>query len=145
MGASLLDRGDYLTGKEYLRDIRRMDIEVKALKEKIEKMRQDAECIRSMRLSDMPKGGSGRDASDIVAELVDMQNICLDKLTGMYRERKKALDCIMHISDGEQRAVLILYYLVGKSWDDIASELCYSPRAIFKIHGNALVEFERVQ
>jgi hypothetical protein len=36
-------------------------------------------------------------------------------------------------------------YISGKSWDDVASAMGYDRRTIFRIHGKALKEVEKIK
>ena len=68
-----------MTAKEFLWSIRSDDLELKTLGEQIKHTRQEAEGVRAMQLSDMPKGGKGVDAAALLAEVVDLQTIYFEK------------------------------------------------------------------
>ena len=133
-----------MTAKEFLRSLRKMALEIDALQAEIVLMRQEAEGIKAMTLSDMPKGGQMKDAADIIAEVADLQRSRYALTLERMEKREQAMLAITKMEDGEQRAVLIMRYILGKSWDDIAEEMHYSMRGIFKLHGQALQEFEQV-
>lgn len=64
-----------------------------------------------------------------------------DKLIDMRIEAKAM---IKMLPDETQQAVLYARYINCSRWENIASDMEYSWRGIFKIHGLALKNFERV-
>jgi DNA-directed RNA polymerase specialized sigma subunit len=49
------------------------------------------------------------------------------------------------MDDINQQLLLELRYLSGKGWDEIAASMGYDPRTVYRIHGKALKEFERMK
>ena len=131
-----------MAAKDFLRSLRKMDAEIRALQLQIEKLRGDAEGVKAMAISDMPKGGNGYNAGDLIAEVVDLQAVCAMKMRELVKHRSEAVNIIMKIGRTDQRAVLMLYYCNCQSWEQVADALNYSVRQVLRIHGEALVEFE---
>lgn len=131
-----------MTAKEFLRSLRKTEIEIRALRMQIDKLRGEAQGVKAMTLSDMPKGGKSRGADDAIADIVDLQALCAEKIDALVRERSMASRIIMQIERSELRTVLTLYYFDGMSWDEVAAEMFYSVRQVLRLHGEALVEFE---
>lgn len=133
-----------MTAKEFLRSIRKMTLEIDALGEEITQLRHEAEGIRAMTLSDMPKGGQPKDAAEIIAEVCDLQRTRYALVLERLAKREEAMVVITQIADGEERTVLMMRYILGKSWDEIVDETHYAYSSVFKLHGEALRSFERV-
>lgn len=133
-----------MTAKEYLNEIRKADLELDALNAKIGQLREQAQGVRAMQLSDMPKGGQSKGPDDYVAELVDLQNVIYRRGIALYKKQGEALQMITQMPVTEQRAVLLHRYFCKMSWDDIAESMHYSFRGIFKLHGAALQSFAQV-
>lgn len=133
-----------MTAKDYLKDIRKLDLEIQTLQEQISLLRKNAEGLRAMELSDMPKGGKGKDLSDYVAEIADLQMVCVQHVSELIMKKQEAIERIMSIDGSELRNVLLLRYIQCKEWDEIADKLQYNPRTIFRLHGEALKEFGEV-
>lgn len=130
-----------MTAKDYLKDIRKLDLEIQTLQEQISLLRKNAEGLRAMELSDMPKGGKGKDMSDYVAEIADLQMVCVQHVSELIMKKQDAIERIMSIDGSELRNVLLLRYIQCKEWDEIADKLQYNLRTIFRLHGEALKEF----
>lgn len=130
-----------MTAKDYLKDIRKLDLEIQTLQEQISLLRKNAEGLRAMELSDMPKGGKGKDLSDYVAEIADLQMVCVQHVSALIMKKQEAIERIMSIDGSELRNVLLLRYIQCKEWDEIADKLQYNLRTIFRLHGEALKEF----
>ena len=131
-----------MTAKDYLKDIRKLDLEIQTLQEQISLLRKNAEGLRAMELSDMPKGGKGKDLSDYVAEIADLQVVCVQHVSELIMKKQEAIERIMSIDGSELRNVLLLRYIQCKEWDEIADKLQYNLRTIFRLHGEALKEFD---
>lgn len=133
-----------MTAKDYLKDIRKLDLEIQTLQEQISLLRKNAEGLRAMELSDMPKGGKGKDLSDYVAEIADLQMVCVRHVSELIMKKQEAIERIMSIDGSELRNVLLLRYIQCKEWDEIADKLQYNLRTIFRLHGEALKEFGEI-
>ena len=133
-----------MTAKEFLWAIRKSDLELTALGEQITKMRMEAEGIRAMQLSDMPKGGCGKDAAELIAEAADLQSVYYEKASELVRRQQLATELIMRMGNAEQKSVLGLRYLCSKSWDDIVDIMHYAYSGIYKLHGAELQEFAKI-
>lgn len=133
-----------MTAKDYLKDIRKLDLEIQTLQEQISLLRKNAEGLRAMELSDMPKGGKGKDLSDYVAEIADLQTVCVQHVSELIMKKQEAIERIMSVDGSELRNVLLLRYIQCLEWDEIADRLQYNLRTIFRLHGEALKEFGEV-
>lgn len=132
-----------MTAKETLNEIRKMGLEIDALADQIIVLRQEAEGIKAMELSDMPKGGKARDSADIIAEVVDLQQRRFELQLAHIKRREQALCTIAFIDNSEYRTLLMLRYILCKSWDDIVDEMKCSYATVFRLHGAALQAFDQ--
>ena len=65
-------------------------------------------------------------------------------MSELVERKKRATRIIMELHATEHRVVLINRYLCMRRWEDIADKMGYSLRGIFKLHGQALVEFSKI-
>lgn len=130
-----------MTAKEYLREMMKMDAEVAALREQIHLLEQEAEGVKGMSYTGMPKGGKVRDTAEVLAEIADLQTMYTAQIDKLTDRRKVAMAAIAGIERTELRSVLIMRYCLGRSWKEIARELNYSKSSILRLHGDALQAF----
>jgi len=91
-------------------------------------------------LSDMPRSGTSQTLDDIIGKIVDLQSdvkVEVDKLIAIKRNIQdsiNALPCAKH------RDILEMRYLSDMEWQDIADELHYDVRHLYRLHDEALLK-----
>ena len=124
--------------KEYLRNYRRFG---KEIDRKIEEYERLYSWIMKTTptFSDMPKGkGNGDKLPGGIERLIETNeqlNADIDRYIG---QRRKIASSIEALSDVTLRTVMAMYYLNGKTWEDVANSLGYDVRHIYRLHGIAL-------
>ena len=133
-----------MTAKESLKEIRHLDMELQSIMEQIHRLECEAQGLQAMKLSDMPKGGKGLDPAGMMAEAMDLQHKYAEQWT-VLNQKRKVVEANINLMDmPEQRAVLRYRYLANKSWADIVSLLGYEERTVYRIHGKALLSYDKV-
>lgn len=130
--------------REYLSQIKFLDrminnklTEIYQLKTMVSSISVSNEPDRVQTSPDMDRMGS------TVAKIVDMERE-LDKIIDSMLEKKNCI--IKQIEDvGEYIYYDVLFsrYIECKSFEQIAEKMNYSTRQILRIHGKALIEFEK--
>ena len=75
---------------------------------------------------------------DIIGKIVDLENEInadIDKLVDLKREM---VTVIKAVTDPELQTLLELRYLCFKTWEQIAVDMQYSTRNIYKLHDTAI-------
>lgn len=87
--------------------------------------------VRSSRSDDAIAAALARlhDAADAYAEV-------LDGLVGMQREAYEALS---RMPDARESSCLVLYFLLGRGWADVAKEMSYSIDSVMQFRRKGLV------
>ena len=78
-----------------------------------------------------------------VVKLIDLEheiNRDIDKLVDFKREVTERINAIEH---PEHRLLLESRYLHFMTWKEIAEIMCYSSRQVQRIHGKALIDFDK--
>ena len=136
-----------MTAKEYLQQLRMLDIKIRHRKEQVEELRALAMYSGSF-ASDgerVQTSGSGDRMSEQVARYVDLQAEVEEMIRG-YTERKDRIIREIHeLSDARYVEVLFKRYVEFKSFERIACEMNYNYTWICELHGKALQAFERTE
>ena len=63
---------------------------------------------------------------------------------GYIEKRKHIISQIDSLKNKDYYSVLTLRYVLNNTFDEISEKMNYSIRNVFKIHGRALQEFEKL-
>ena len=128
-----------MTAKEYLGQAYRLDQRINSKLEQVLSLRE-LTTKATATMSDMPGGGSRNvyKMQDIIGKIVDLEseiNADIDKLVDLKREM---VTVIKAVTDPELQTLLELRYLCFKTWEQIAVDMQYSTRNIYKLHDTAI-------
>lgn len=135
-----------MTAKEYLEQVGNKEIYVRNLQKKIERLRKvldsagavqyDTTKVRATHTTD--KINDLYEKMDEQQQLVDNLMIDLDEF------KKKVSDEINQLDDERYKNILHQKYIEMKTWKEIAIDMSYNVRYLFRIHGAALNEFYKM-
>ena len=110
--------------------------------QEIEQLKSLAEKVTPI-YSFTPNGTS--DGNRIEASIEKIEKVekeVAEKINLLIEERKKIYDMVSSIQNPTYREVLIQRYILGKTWERIAVDMCYSYMQIYRIHGKAIQELK---
>lgn len=133
-----------MTTKQYLNQIDRIN---RMINNKLAEIYQLKTMVCSISVSaneDKVQSSSDKDKlGSAVAKIVDLENE-INKAIDVYVDKKERIvSQIDSIKDIMEYQVLFSRYIEHKTFEQIAEDNDYSVRQILRIHGNALVEFEK--
>ena len=133
-----------MTTKQYLNQIDRIN---RMVNNKLAEIYQLKTMVCSISVSvneDKVQSSSDKDKlGSAVAKIVDLENE-INKAIDVYVDKKERIvSQIDSIKDIMEYQVLFSRYIEHKTFEQIAEDNDYSVRQILRIHGNALVEFEK--
>lgn len=133
-----------MTTKQYLNQIDRANKTINNKLSEVYQLKQIV-CSISVSVSDdrVQSSGSKDKLGDAVSKIIDLENEINTIIDGFMDKKQKIVNQIENIEDNMQYQVLFSRYIEGKTFESIAEETNYSVRQILRIHGNALVEFEK--
>lgn len=130
--------------KEYLRKYRNLQRKAKELQMEIEAI-ESRYTGQAVTYSDMPKAPqSTGDLSDMAAKVDELLTYLAQIQTATIEAYTNISYSIEQLDNETEQLVLRLRYLAGLHWNDIATELHYAERTIYKIHGDALLHFKPI-
>lgn len=133
-----------MTAKQYLRQLSKLQQNIRILSEEIEERRTRLTSTAAPTLGDRVQSSPKADAFATAMAILADKDLERQELIYVYEDmRDTIVDQIIQLDDAAQSAVLYKRYVQGRRWDLIAEEMHFSVQRIFQIHGNALVSFSR--
>lgn len=133
--------------KIYLNRYHNLQTKCRSLEETIERLRERAESI-TMDL-DPDKVQSSARIHDPIAEAAAAIADAEQLLREARRDAAESVNGILHtidqMPDERLQSLLMLHYIDGMAWEDVAEFMSYSVRQIYNLHGIALQEINRIR
>lgn len=134
-----------MTVKEYLGQAYRLDQRINSKLEQVDSLNELATKATST-LTGMPKNPNKSKSivADTVVKIIDLQteiNNDIDRLVDLKRE---IVAMIKSVSNTEHQTLLELRYLCFKSWEQIAVDMGYNVRHVYRIHDEAVDKIKLV-
>ena len=136
-----------MKAKEYLSQAIWLDAKLNNKIEQKEKLESMAQRVSSDVTKEKVCGGDNVKSpmENAIVKLMDLQyeiNKDIDRLVDLKRE---ILETINQVKDASHQLILEMRYIGGQSWEDVAKSMGYDVRTIFRIHGKALKEIEKIK
>lgn len=140
-----------MTAKEYLRQLRQLEIKIEQRRLERDHLLSDAMGNGSPRLSrdKVQTSVSGDTMGDKLAECADLQKEIDWLINKLIADRHRIIGEIHTLNDARYIQILYLHYVEGKRLEDVAEIMIkpngkhYSYDHIASLHGMALQEFDR--
>lgn len=134
-----------MTAKEYLAQGRHLDARIDAKIQQLEALNALARNATST-LTGMPSGTAKTSSKleEIVAKIVDLQaeiNADIDKLVDLKRGIRALIEAV---PDSDQKTLLEMRYLCFQSWEQIAVDMQFCLRNLYRVHTEALEACDRI-
>ena len=123
--------------KQFLRRARNIDRRIEREEEQLERLRAKVEAGRMSAITGMPRGGAS-DWTGTVDHLIVLEQRLNARIREMCRIKQSAMDMIDSVEEIRLREVLELYYLHGRTWEQVAREMHLDQRWVYRLHGRAL-------
>lgn len=127
-----------MTAKEYL--MRAWEIE-RRIERKIaerEALRARMLSVHSPQITGMPRGGKSHDWTDTVAAVIDETDAINAEIRELCRVKAQVREAIDTVEDAREREVLELRYRSYLRWEEIAVQMGYDIRWVYRLHGEGL-------
>ena len=76
-------------------------------------------------------------------KIIDVEQKITREISALVEIKTTIMELIHGLENVDYQSVLELKYLSYYTWEQIANEMHYSLRWIYKLHGKALQEFEK--
>ena len=134
-----------MTVKEYLSQAKFLDQRINSKIQQVAAL-NDLATKATSTLTGMPRNPNHATSSmeDVIAKIIDLQaeiNQDIDTLVDLKRDLSATIKAV---GNTEYQTVLEKRYLCFQSWEQIAVEMGYDLRWLYRIHGKALDEVQAV-
>lgn len=128
--------------KEFLNDAYRSNEIIKELMQELEYLKYTKDSLASS-LKETSKGGAGGNAPyvKLIEKIIERENIIIKKQDEYLKIRISLRDMINNVENVTYNLVLKKRYLQFYTFENIAAELNYTTRSIYRIHQKALRAF----
>ena len=139
-------RSKQMTAKEYLNQIRLLDLKIRQKIEERDHLKAMAAGNSSPVLSKdkVQTSGSGDKMSRTVDSYVDLEKEIDDLVDRYVDKRDMIINQIHQLNNPRYIRILYLRYVKCCTFEYIAVEMNYTIRGVYKLHGNALQAFQKL-
>lgn len=135
-----------LDAKEYLKQVYKIDLSIKALEMEIEELNVLAEG-GSINYDERVQTSGRASTESIMCSIVDNKSKLYDLLNKKLKIKAEVSDKIYRVKDSKYtqlyQSILFDRYIRCIGWEKMADEMGYSVRRIHELHGNALESFRK--
>lgn len=138
-----MDKEVAMEAKEYLYQAYRLDQRIHAKMEQAASLRDLAERVASVTAgAPMGRGSSGSAMADAADRIVGLQAEISGDIDRLIRLKREIAEAIRRVAKPEHQTLLELRYLCFKTWEQIAQEMKYSRRSVYRMHDAAAREIQ---
>lgn len=80
-----------------------------------------------------------------IVKIIDLEHEIDEDIDNLVELKRKISKDIGRVDNMSYRLLLEMRYIGGQSWEDVASNIGYDVRTVFRIHGKALKEIEKIK
>lgn len=134
-----------MKAKEYLKQVELLDVKIRQKKIELAGLKEDATCTGAFDYSaeKVQTSAKADSMSNKVAKYVDLEKEIHEDIERFTELKHKVIGQIHMLDDPKYINVLFKKYIEYKDLKEIAKELDYSYDHIRRVHGWALLDFQR--
>lgn len=128
-----------MTAKEYLSQSLRLNQRINSKLEQIQSLRELATKCTSI-ITGMPRNPNhgGSTMADALMKIVDLETELQNDVNRLVDLKEEIMAVVKAVDNIECQTLLELRYLCFKSWEQIAVDMGYNVRHIYRLHDEAL-------
>lgn len=130
--------------RTYLKDLIKIQVLIKSKVEMLKVLSSKAEYKGISYGAEVSSNGIGNSSEEILLRIIDKEqelNADIDKYSKMLTESMELID---RLENPQHIQVIYKRYLQNKRWENIAVEMNRDLRQIYRLHGEALVELQKI-
>ena len=123
--------------RDYMRTYRSMEYSIESRMEQLRRMRARLYGL-TKELTDMPRGGSQADWTDLSAQCIEMEKDLADEIRLMRARQAEIRNAIALLPNERWQSVLNLRYIAGYGWDTVAMKMGLDSKYVIQLNREAL-------
>jgi DNA-directed RNA polymerase specialized sigma subunit len=134
-----------MNAKEYLSQALWLDQRVNTKLEQLQTLRELSMKVSANLTVEKVAGGNNKKGhmENTVVKIVDLEKEIKEDVERSIAIKAEIMNTISQVDDPIGQIILEMRYINGKGWDEIARDLKYNDRSVFKIHSRALKEISK--
>ena len=130
--------------KEYLKSIRTLDMAIKVKEEELYRLKLNIASLSPQTTGERVMNSSNSDMMSTVDKIVDMQAVINAEIDRLVDLKEEARTKINQLKDTRYVSLLTDYYINCKTWEQVADDMGYDLRWVYRLHGRALQSFSKI-
>ena len=133
-----------ISAKEYLKSIRTLDMAIKVKEEELYRLKLNIASLSPQTTGERVMNSSTSDMMSTVDKIVDMQAVINAEIDRLVDLKEEARTKINQLKDTRYVSLLTDYYINCKTWEQVAEDMEYDLRWVYRLHGRALQSFSKI-
>lgn len=133
-----------ISAKEYLKSIRTLDMAIKVKEEELYRLKLNIASLSPQTTGERVINSSTSDMMSTVDKIVDMQAVINAEIDRLVNLKEEARTKINQLKDTRYISLLSDYYINCKTWEQVADDMGYDLRWVYRLHGRALQSFSKI-
>lgn len=130
--------------KYYLQQLIYIDEDINSRLAELAQVRANLQVAKTSRIKDVSVQETNSVYDDRYLKLFEMEQTIDQEIKRLIDLKAEARVKIDKCEDPLHRIILREHYINSKSWEEIAEDLNMSKRHVLRVHGSALVDFQRM-
>ncbi len=132
-----------MNGREYLGEIKRLDLYIKQRERELSELREAASCVSATDFKRIRVSPGSRKKYTAIDKFIDTESEIKMLINNMVEKKHKIIGEIQSLDNPLYAQVIFERYVEFKSLESIADEMNYNYGYIRRVHGEAVRVFER--
>ena len=135
-----------MTAKEYLQQIRKIDLLIQNKLEQAQELRSKLE-VQGITFESDGSTSATRNVTkmnDLIVSVITLEEEINQQIDILINKKREIMELIDSLDNADEISLLYKRYFNYKKWEEIAVDMNYTYRGILKIHGRALQNLEKV-
>lgn len=129
---------------DFLERVRGQRYRLSALEDELKQCKADAELTSSPALSERVQSSNQKDMSDLFIAIEHYEQLVQQAIAESIMYRERALNVISYETDNVSYSVLLRWYILDQSWEEIIREMHYSKSVLSDRKNESLTYLSRV-